>query len=676
MPGRQGLVGIWLLTWGSLLFAGLLTALWLDGQLAPAGTERALLWVLAALPGGMVAIAGPLLERRLLAPLRHLAVQLDRWSAAPDAREDFPPEGWLSALAGPLQAVRDLWRHDRGALVDARDDGAREADRIRRELEAVLQALDLPLILVDRHQRLLMFNPAASQLLEGEHGLGLGRRLDGLLPASSLSDALAQIAMAHGHRGEILIPLRGRWLRCTLHRVGGAHGEVLISLEDSTRQQAAERQWREPLSRLLPALRRNAAALRIGSEALRNTAAQDPLREKLELVLETESQALAGSVQRLAGLIEAAQQHDSQLHDTWSNDIWTMLAPAATRLGVGITPIGIPAWLRADAPSLLAMLERVIERLADALGVHAFDAEVRLGNRRVYLDLVWPGKALDERLLVRWRALQLADAPLAPTVEDVLLQHDSDWWSLTEGEYGRLRIPLPAAVRVGPPAPHPPPRPELHDFSIAELPPPDAELAARALRHLEVVVIDTETTGLNLARGDSVVSIGACRVVGGRLLASEVFDRRVNPQRPIPPESTRFHGLTDADVEGAPPLAVVLPQLRAFIGDAVLLAHNAAFDLTALRQGETAADVRFDMPVLDTWLLARGLGEPRPPGYGLDELAEHYGLCFPPGTRHTALGDARVTAELWLALLPRLAERGTQTLEQALALQRQAEQAP
>ncbi len=70
-----------------------------------------------------------------------------------------------------------------------------------------------------------------------------------------------------------------------------------------------------------------------------------------------------------------------------------------------------------------------------------------------------------------------------------------------------------------------PPRPEFHDFGIADLPAPDAELAARPLRALEVVAFDTQRPPASeLRRGDTVISIGACRIVNARLLASEIFD--------------------------------------------------------------------------------------------------------------------------------------------------------
>jgi len=112
-----------------------------------------------------------------------------------------------------------------------------------------------------------------------------------------------------------------------------------------------------------------------------------------------------------------------------------------------------------------------------------------------------------------------------------------------------------------------------------------------------------------------------------------------------------------------------LPRFRDYIGDAVILAHNAAFDLLAIQP--PGGGVEFDMPVLDTLLLSRALDEAID-GHDLDTLAERYSLIVPPGARHTALGDARVTAELWLSLLPRLEARGIETLQEALLLQASA----
>ncbi|MFY0990690.1 exonuclease domain-containing protein [Halomonas sp. C05BenzN] len=670
LPRRQRLVGLWLLLSGVSIFGGAVFALWLDSLFQPQRLARWVLWLGCFSGGGTIFLVGLLLERQLFTPLRHLQVQLARLVANPDAREDYPPEGWLRGLGPDLVRVRDAWRADRNRLATAHAEGARSAARIRQELETLLQVLDTPLLLCDHHRRLLLFNQAAETLFEGHPGLGLGKRLDAMIPVSSLQDAMGQLP-DDGSPREVLVPCDERWLRAILRRVPGSNGETLLTLTDTTAAWTSEMGARAELVDTLPLLRRHSASLTSAADALTSLRPEGDateLRSRLEAVIEEESLALGRDIERMGALIEDMQRQGERLVPLWSNDLWDALNERYAGEGLGVVPIGMPAWLKGDATALLVLLGALLSRLVEHAGEGDIEAEICLGNKRVYLDLVWQGSPLNESQLADWRRLPLEALPLAPRVGDVLRQHDSDAWSLADpdGRHARLRLPLPATERVGAPRPRTPPRPEFHDFGIADLPPPDAELAGRSLRALEVVAFDTETTGLELRRGDTVISIGACRVVNARLLASDNFDIRVDPGRPIPPASTAIHGLTDDDVAGAPPLHVVLPRFRDYIGEAVILAHNAAFDLLAIQP--SGGGVTFDMPVLDTLLLSRALDEGID-GHDLDTLAERYGLMIPPGARHTALGDARVTAELWLALLPRLEARGFDTLEQVLALQ-------
>src|SRR5690554_2237630 len=166
LPRRKRLIGLWLLLSGVSIFGGATFALWLDTLFQPEGLARLALWLGCFSGGGTIFMVGLLLEHQLFSPLRHLQVQLARMVANPDARDDYPPEGWLRGLGPDLVRIREAWRSDRSQLTTAHADGARSAAVIRKELETLLQVLETPLLLCDRHHRLLLFNQAAESLFE------------------------------------------------------------------------------------------------------------------------------------------------------------------------------------------------------------------------------------------------------------------------------------------------------------------------------------------------------------------------------------------------------------------------------------------------------------------------------------------------------------------------------
>jgi len=165
------------------------------------------------------------------------------------------------------------------------------------------------------------------------------------------------------------------------------------------------------------------------------------------------------------------------------------------------------------------------------------------------------------------------------------------------------------------------------------------------------VFLDTETTGLDARGGDRIVEVGCVEMIGRRLSGRRLH-RYVNPERPVPIEAQRIHGLGDAFLADKPKFADIASELAEFLAGAELLIHNADFDLGFL----DAEFARLDMPparaccasVVDTMKMARDLR----PGKrnSLDALCAEYGIDNSERDFHGALLDAELLADVWLAM--------------------------
>jgi DNA polymerase-3 subunit epsilon len=421
-------------------------------------------------------------------------------------------------------------------------------------------------------------------------------------------------------------------------------------------RRAVTRDLRGPLAGLRAAAENLSAFPNLDSEH-RNAFQEIILKESTQLSQRIETLA-AEYRGRSAGAWPMAEIH--------SPDLFNFLAHRLRESGgVDVTAIGESHWLKGDSHSLLLVLSYLCQQIASREAVAGIEIQAGLGSTRVFVELRWRGTPVSDGLLDEWLAAPLPGLP-GSTAIAALERHGSEPWSQALGNgLAALRIPLQPPSGTASPAPPAEiaPRPEFYDFDLMYAHSFTGDMGDRKLKDLTYVVFDTEATGLRPTAGDQIVQIAAVRVTKGRLLSGESFDSLVNPGRPIPKDSIRFHGITDEMVRDQPPITEVLPRFHEFAGDAVLVAHNAAFDMKFLKLKEAQCGLNFTNPVIDTLLLSV-LIEGELEDHSLDGICERLNISVE--NRHSALGDTLATAKVLVHLLDRLEAMGIHTFEEAM----------
>ncbi|VEN74423.1 conserved membrane hypothetical protein [Candidatus Desulfarcum epimagneticum] len=347
------------------------------------------------------------------------------------------------------------------------------------------------------------------------------------------------------------------------------------------------------------------------------------------------------------------------------------------RLSMEIRGCEDGCWTRIDTYTLILALMCLIRHIQNETGTGRFSWTAQNRGRFVNLDLSWKGNPVTMEKLRRWEdeALSLDHDAIPLTLGEVMEYHEGKIWPYfpdPESDQSRLRIVLPLEHAPDRDSPGHKPvlyesRPEFYDFDLFNQPGQTPELNDHPLAALNFTVFDTETTGLDPSGGDEIISIGGFRIVNSRILKTDYFDELVDPRRPIPWESVKIHGIYPEMLNGKPTAAKVLPLFKEFVGDTILIAHNAAFDMKMLQMKEEATGVKLINPTLDTMLLS-AVVHPAQEDHTLEAIAERLGVSIVG--RHTALGDALATGELFLKMLPLLSAMGIHTLKEALTASR------
>jgi DNA polymerase-3 subunit epsilon len=343
---------------------------------------------------------------------------------------------------------------------------------------------------------------------------------------------------------------------------------------------------------------------------------------------------------------------------------------ARSKRPVTLENLDTSVWLKVDSFSLTQALDYLAMRLVDEFDVRFFRLRLQVSGERAQLDLIWTGQAMSTETVMSWEmdSMRFGAESTPLTVRDVVERHGGEMWFERERvrheAFFRFLLPM-ASVQEQLEASQilqNESRPEYYDFDLFQALDQTSALDDRLLSELSYTVFDTETTGLNPSEGDEIIQIGAARCVNGKLLKQECFEQLVNPGRLIPAAGIPIHGITQDMVRGKPDITEVLPAFYNFAQDSVLVAHNAAFDMKFLQLQEKNTGLVFNHPVLDTLLLS-AVVHPNQESHQLEAIAERLNVTVLG--RHTALGDAMVTAEVWLRLIPLLQAMGITTLRQA-----------
>ena len=453
----------------------------------------------------------------------------------------------------------------------------------------------------------------------------------------------------------------------------------VLTIENITRNFEREAERDQALQSLTDGNRAALANLRAAVETLIDTPDMElDYRERFTRVIADEASAMSERLEITMSRFADSLKTRWPLEDVLAIDI---LAAAARRIEDRLKlPIknedqDAGLWMRVDSFALIQAITFLASRLQEHYAIR--ELRLRLSNegKMVFLDLIWSGTPVSSETLYTWELepmnVGLETSPL--TLRDVIDRHGGEiWYQRDKAAHNAFfRIVVPAAVVPEMQAIdqtqhlHSESRPEYYDFDLFAS--RDAEGSGidldRRLTDLAYSVFDTETTGLEPSNGDEIIQMGAVRIVNQRLLRQEIFDQLVDPRIPLKPAGIPIHGITEAMVIGQPTLDVVLPAFHEFCSETVLVAHNAAFDMRFFQLKEDSLGVRFTQPVLDTLMLSAVI-HPNQETHRLEIIAERLGINVIG--RHTALGDAYVTGEVFLKMIPLLADMGIVTLRQAL----------
>jgi DNA polymerase-3 subunit epsilon len=616
-------------------------------------------------------------------------------------RGSFDVRRLAHILNQSAERMTELLKGRAGEAVRGR--GAVESER------AILAALlaDLPqgILVCNLKGQIVFYNRKSKDLLtapsetgsgsgaKGDQWVGLSRSVHRFIDPALIEDALERIrdllVETRGIPGERFLLGIGRniVLPVELRPVLDSHLNItgfILYLEDLTAKSKANEEETQHLQLWQHQLTQSISVIKTAAEILQDETFQSH-RQYHEMV------AILGEQSELAARLWTQKEIAARWSgkpswpltaitaQNWAALVVKQVAPRY-KLELNIEPEDLSSHISIDIFQFTQCVTTILGKAYDQCGFTKARARLYLRDAWLYMDIIWKGPGIREDRLDQWKAQPFPgdNDPPPLTAGEILAHHGAKLWTirqLDQQDHAGLRLLIPTLEDATPVEDDsrltilPGARPEFYDFDLFHQEGQLPGLEKQLLSELIYTIFDTETTGLNPAGGDEIISIGALRIVNGRLLQDESFHQLIDPKRHLPWSSVKYHGIRPEMLVDQPTIEKVLPKFKRFVRDTVLVGHNVAFDMRMLQVKETLTGIKFINPVLDTMLLS-SLVHPAHESHSLNRVAERVGVQI--RGRHTALGDAAATGEIFLKLLPLLSQKGIRTLGQAIEASKQS----
>ncbi len=604
---------------------------------------------------GMFWIVYNLVYTGYVRPVKKISAEADMiYSSNPCLRIKVSGNREIKTLARVINDFADLFENLNKTITQQILTARKETERERNMLAAIMGELPQGVIICNTGGRILLYNSIARNIFtrvmdsgKTERFMGLGRSVYHLMDKDLITHAMDEIQ-------EQLNSGESNAGACFITPISE---QCLVSVDaipvmDSNRQQTGvilafreiskDIKTYETIKQLLSGFKANLAGQdRLAADfCLLSDTIKDTFLSRLPLS-RLDPQRFMFHVQKIMG-------YDHNIRINVLNNVKEVR-------------------IIADNYSLTRAFVFLFNTLARMTGQVEFDLAASRDRERIRFDITWKNALLPAKELDSIRHLRVNTLP---GFDDVL-KLNKIWFEIVntlEDQSSHLYLSVRGSKEPALPVVRRIPvmdsnRPEFYDFDLFQAESADSSLLDTRLTRISCTVFDTETTGLDPDGGDEIISIGAVRIVNNRIMFRDIFEELVNPRRDIPMESYRIHGISHEMVADKDGIEKILPRFQKFAADTVLVGHNIAFDMKMFKLKEKKTRVSFTNPVLDTLLLSAVL-HPVHARHDMESVAQRLGVEIIG--RHTALGDAVSTAEIFLKLVRILNSNGILTLKDAI----------